>query len=84
MQIRLLSVGVASTVALILFGTVGAWVGGAHKVNMVMYCFVVSLLQPFKSLSVVQLRASLRVLLGGWLAFGVTYLVGRLFGEGAA
>ena len=58
---RTISVAVASTVALMIFGAVGAWLGGAHRV-----------------------KAALRVLVGGWLAFVLTYGVGKLFGESAA
>jgi VIT1/CCC1 family predicted Fe2+/Mn2+ transporter len=58
---RLISVILASTAALLAFGAIGAWLGGARRV-----------------------RASLRVLIGGWLAFAITYAIGRLFGhEGA-
>ncbi len=28
-------------------------------------------------------RAAIRVLIGGWLAFAITYGVGKLFGTGA-
>jgi VIT1/CCC1 family predicted Fe2+/Mn2+ transporter len=58
---RIVSVAVASTLALLVFGAVGAYLGGAHKV-----------------------RAAIRVLIGGWLAFAITYGVGKLFGTGAA
>jgi len=53
---RLLSVILSSTLALAVFGAIGAWLGGARR-----------------------LRASCRVLIGGWLAFAITYGVGRLF-----
>ena len=52
---------IGSTLALMVFGAVGAWLGGAHRV-----------------------KAALRVLVGGWLAFALTYGVGKLFGESAA
>jgi VIT1/CCC1 family predicted Fe2+/Mn2+ transporter len=58
---RLLSVILSSTLALAVFGAIGAWLGGARRI-----------------------RASCRVLVGGWLAFAITYGVGRLFGEEAA
>jgi vacuolar iron transporter family protein len=54
---RVVAVAVASMVGLLLFGAVGATLGGAHKV-----------------------RGALRVLVGGGLAMGVTYGVGRAFG----
>ena len=60
-KIRSIAVSVASTLALMVFGAVGAWLGGAHRV-----------------------KAAFRVLLGGWIAFGLTYGVGKLFGESAA
>ena len=41
---------IASTAALLIFGAVGAWLGGAKRI-----------------------RAALRVLVGGWLAMGVTF-----------
>ena len=110
MQIRLLSVLVASTAALIVFGAIGAWLGGAHKVcaaAAVHACVPVSLLQAVCGmqcwawhvgaclcelpghltewlLPCLQLRASSRVLVGGWLAMAITFGVGRLFGQGAA
>ena len=110
MQIRLLSVLVASTAALIVFGAIGAWLGGAHKVcaaAAVHACVAVSLLQAACGmqcwawhvgaclcelpghltewlLPCLQLRASSRVLVGGWLAMAITFGVGRLFGQGAA
>ena len=59
-KIRSIAVSVASTLALMVFGAVGAWLGGAHRV-----------------------KAAFRVLLGGWIAFALTYGVGKLFGEGA-
>ncbi len=52
---------IASTVALLMFGAVGAWLGGAKRI-----------------------RAALRVLIGGWLAMGITFGTGRLFGEDPA
>lgn len=57
---RTIAVAIGSTVALMVFGAVGAWLGGAHRV-----------------------KAALRVLIGGWLAFALTYGVGKLFGESA-
>lgn len=60
-QWRLLSVILASTLALAVFGAIGAWLGGARRV-----------------------RASCRVLIGGWMAFAITYGVGRLFGHDAS
>lgn len=59
-KIRSIAVSVASTLALMVFGAVGAWLGGAHRV-----------------------KAAFRVLLGGWIAFALTYGVGKLFGESA-
>ena len=56
---RLISLTVASTVALLLFGALGAWLGGAKKV-----------------------RAALRVVIGGWLAMGITFGIGRAIGGG--
>ena len=53
---RIIAVASSSTVALLVFGAVGAYLGGAKKV-----------------------RAALRVLIGGWLAFGATYGVGLAF-----
>eukprot|EP00891_Asterochloris_glomerata_P009573 jgi/Astpho2/9573/Aster-03851 len=55
---RIVSVALASTGALLVFGAIGAYLGGAKKV-----------------------RAALRVLVGGWLAFLATYGVGKLFGK---
>ena len=52
---------IASTAALLMFGAVGAWLGGAKRI-----------------------RAALRVLIGGWLAMGITFGTGRLFGEDPA
>lgn len=60
-KIRMIVVSIASTFALLVFGAVGAWLGGAHRV-----------------------KAAFRVLLGGWIAFVLTYGVGKLFGEAAA
>lgn len=60
-KIRIIVVSIASTFALLIFGAVGAWLGGAHRV-----------------------KAAFRVLLGGWIAFILTYGVGKLFGESAA
>ncbi|KAK9827265.1 hypothetical protein WJX81_005507 [Elliptochloris bilobata] len=60
-RIRLACVLIASTAALLLFGAVGAWLGGAKRI-----------------------RAALRVLVGGWLAMGITAGTGRLFGEDPA
>lgn len=60
-KIRIIIVSIASTFALLLFGAIGAWLGGAHRV-----------------------KAAFRVLLGGWIAFALTYGVGKLFGESAA
>ncbi|KAL3154742.1 hypothetical protein ABBQ38_011290 [Trebouxia sp. C0009 RCD-2024] len=57
---RIIFVSLASTVALMVFGAVGAWLGGAHR-----------------------LKAAFRVLLGGWIAFVLTYGVGKLFGDSA-
>ena len=145
MQIRLMSVIVASTVALLVFGAIGAWLGGAHKVlatcclsalhwlqadrtpglSLVqnrlsfyscarmsgpgrligsdtstaldwckighrMAVVLLACMQQTRSnsltdaLCALQLRASSRVLVGGWVAMAVTYGVGRLFGEGGA
>ena len=55
---RLISVSGAATAALLSFGVISAWLGGAHKI-----------------------KASLRVLLGGWIAMAVTFGVGKLFGQ---
>ena len=55
---RLISVSAAATAALLAFGVISAWLGGAH-----------------------QIKASIRVLLGGWIAMAVTFGVGRLFGH---
>ena len=60
-KVRIILVSIASTIALLVFGAVGAWLGGAHRV-----------------------KAAFRVLLGGWIAFALTYFVGKLFGESAA
>ncbi len=60
-KLRIIIVSIASTIALLLFGAIGAWLGGAHRV-----------------------KAAFRVLLGGWIAFALTYGVGKLFGESAA
>eukprot|EP00884_Botryococcus_braunii_P003036 jgi/Botrbrau1/12733/Bobra.67_1s0092.1 len=53
-QISILGV---ATLALLVFGSIGAWLGGARKV-----------------------RGAARVLLGGWIAMGVTYGAGALVG----
>lgn len=53
---RLISLAVASTFALISFGAIGAWLGGASKI-----------------------RPAARVLIGGWLAMGITYGFGAAF-----
>ena len=58
---RLVSVSCAATAALISFGIISAWLGGAQRV-----------------------KASIRVLLGGWIAMAVTFGVGRLFGQAPA
>lgn len=55
---RLISVSAAATAALLSFGVISAWLGGAHKI-----------------------KASLRVLIGGWIAMAVTFGVGKLFGQ---
>ena len=55
---RIFCVALASTGALLVFGAIGAYLGGAKKV-----------------------KAALRVLVGGWLAFLATYGVGKLFGK---
>ena len=60
-KVRLLSAQVlASTVALLAFGMLGAGLGGASL-----------------------WRGGLRVVLGGWLAMGITYGFGRAFTLGA-
>eukprot|EP00891_Asterochloris_glomerata_P009038 jgi/Astpho2/9038/Aster-02700 len=57
---RLISLSISSTAALIVFGAIGAGLGGA---NLFM--------------------GGLRVMLGGWLALGITYGIGRGFGSAA-
>lgn len=54
---RLIAVLVSTTSGLILFGFLGAYLGGANL-----------------------LRGSLRVVVGGLIALGVTYGIGRAFG----
>jgi VIT1/CCC1 family predicted Fe2+/Mn2+ transporter len=56
-EARIIAVAAATTVGLLLFGALGAWLGGAK-----------------------QVRAALRVLLGGWMAMGITFGVGTLIG----
>lgn len=56
-KLRMIIVCVAATVALIFFGGLGSYLGGAKL-----------------------WKGALRVLIGGWLAMGLTYGVGLLFG----
>ena len=86
-QVRLGSVLAASTVALVVFGAIGAYLGGAHKVRVPRPRLAAAAGPSRSALTggpLPQLRASSRVLLGGWLAMAVTFGVGRLFGQGAA
>lgn len=54
---RLMSLILATTAALIGFGSLGAWLGGAS-----------------------MLKGGARVVVGGWIALGITYGIGRAFG----
>jgi vacuolar iron transporter family protein len=58
---RLVAIAIAATLGLVLFGVIGAHLGGAG-----------------------WLRGGTRVLLGGWLALGVSYGVGRAFNVDSA
>jgi VIT1/CCC1 family predicted Fe2+/Mn2+ transporter len=54
---RVVSVAIVTTVALVVLGSVSAYLGGAKR-----------------------LRAAVRVVLGGWLAMGLTFGIGKAFG----
>lgn len=53
--LRILVVCLVSSIMFLLFGFIGAWLGGAKP-----------------------LRASMRTLLGGWLALGITFVILKL------
>jgi len=58
---RLIAIALSTTVGLLVFGILGAYLGGASL-----------------------LKGGMRVILGGWLALGVSYGIGQAFDVGVA
>lgn len=84
---------VLATFALLTFGATGAWLGACRfpKIGHACTCKspesmlseAIALLRDGLAAAggAKRVRAALRVLIGGWLAMGITFGVGFLFGE---